>query len=169
MVSWYLECRIHKNQKWRKLMNMTAKFWWWTGDYELSFLAKTLSSFLPSRSVENENDSLFCYTTRGFPITLVNPPFKESTDYGLINHTTCICNASHTECSHVKCICTSDILNVIWPPLVSTCDGVFLFITLWTYLNSDFYCFYKRGPAWCLPVLGQRAPEGDTGSCVTLF
>ncbi len=36
------------------------------------------------------------------------------------------------------------------------------FITICTYLNSVFYCSHIRGPAWCLPVLSQRAPEGDT-------
>ncbi len=42
-------------------------------------------------------------------------------------------------------------------------------INLCTCLNSNFYCSYKRGPAWRLPILSQRAPKGDTRSCVTLF
>ena len=51
------------------------------------------------------------------------------------------------------------------------------FITLYTCLNSDFYCSYIKDSVWCLPVISQRVtqdsvspcnkPEVDTGFCVT--
>ncbi len=41
----------------------------------------------------------------------------------------------------------------------------FIFITLCTCLNFDFYCAYMHGPAWCLPVISQRLTQDPVSPC----